>query len=415
MNGGATDLERAHARIAELERKIAGTPEGRTARPWAAILRWCALALAILLIAAAFAAAIARPGSEIIVRAAPPPPPMPIPSGELELFSPRSLWDTSGPSLVDVERKGTAHDLLALAWRAGHVDRPMYVVALQRGTYAVLWRSEGIPAGREDRTVSLAATANKIAISDAHGDVHVLDVHTGRELRVIRDAASDRLATLASDPDAVFTIDSGSPARRGSHRIDLETGKLSGSQFPARRFFDDCELDRSRACRRETLPAAKAKLRKIVAGNAAEYAEDLVDDGDGDRITFLDTAPRPQLVDFQLFAWGPDEGALKWKAPAVPAAHQALQGAGSGSHQWLALANHRLVAVYLVGSDGHRVSAHDTTTGKLAYDVALPGLPYGIEVERLTLDGDTGFIMTTGALFVLDAATGEITTTLRRF
>src|SRR5262249_35962773 len=155
-----------------------------------------------------------------------------------------------------------------------------------------------------------------------------------------------------------------------------------------RQFLYECQIDRSRACWSEPLPAAKARLGRLISDMAEQFAEDLIDDGD--RVTVFDTAPRPQLVDYQLLAWGAEDTVkLKWRTPAVPTSHQALQAAGTdASRQWLALANHRLVAVYLVGSAGHRISAHDAATGKLTYDVALPELPYGVEVERLTLDGD---------------------------
>jgi hypothetical protein len=415
MNETATDLERAHARIAMLERALASAPDAPTGRPWAESGRWCALALAILLIAGALSVVIV-PGFEIVVRAPPPLPPTPIPAGDLEVFSPGFVWDTDGPALVDVEDQGSAHDLLVLAWRAGHPDRPMHVVALRRGSYEVLWRSEGFPSSRRNKAVSLAAIGGRVALSDARGVVHVLDVHTGHELRAIPRSPSERLATTASDPNAVFAIDSGIVlADSEARRIDLVTGQESESSLPSRSLLRECKVERSQACRAEPLPATKAQLRRLVSEPAAEFGEDLVDADTGDRITVYNTAPRPQLVAFQLFAWNPEGNVLKWKAPAVPKSRQALAGAGSGTDNWLALANHRVVAIYLVGSAGHRAAAHDVPTGKLTYDVALPELPYGIEVERLTLDGDTGFIVTTGALFVLDAASGKVTKALRRF
>jgi hypothetical protein len=408
------ELERAHARIAVLERMLGGPPAPRKAATWAAVLRWCALSATTVFIAGALAAGIA-PRSELIVRAAPPPPPAPVPPGDLELFSPRFVWDTDGPALVDVEGKGSAHDLLVLAWHRGHNDRPMRVVALRRGTYEVLWRSEAFASPRNNARVSLAATDQLIALSDAFGAVQVLDVSSGRLLRTIHPPACERLATLASDGYAVFAVKpTGATSGHDptTYRIDLVSGEVSPSPIPERRFLYECPVERSRGCRAAPLPGEKVKLRRLVSERAAEFGEDLVDDHD--RITVFDAAMRPQLVDYQLFAWDL-AGSMKWRAPAVPAPHRALQGAGSGSHHWLALANQRVVAIYLTGSNGYRVSAHDATTGELTYDIALPELPYGIDVERLTLDGDIGFITTTGALFVLDATAGRVTTTLRRF
>jgi hypothetical protein len=407
------ELHGAHARIASLERLLQGTPQPPAERMLPVVLRWCALVAAIVLIAGALAAG-ATPRPEVVIRAAPAPPPAPVPAGDLEFFSLRLIWDANGPSLVDAEGKGSAHDLVVLAWRRGHADRPLHVVALRRGSYEVLWRSEGLPSRRSDPSISLAASGDKIAVSDAKHDVHILDVRSGRELRAVHGPENfEQLATLASDRGAVFTVSPmGLRRDETNYRIDLETGDITVTPRSERSFRYECLTDRSRACRSESLPAAKASMGKLVSPHVAEFAEDLVDDGD--RISVVDDAARPQLVDFQLFAWNADGRSL-WRAHATPPPRRALQGAGSGSHEWLALGNHRLVAIYLVGPAGHRVSAHDAATGKLAYDVALPELPYGLEVERLTLDGDTGFITATGAVFVLDAATGKITSTLRRF
>jgi hypothetical protein len=47
------------------------------------------------------------------------------------------------------------------------------------------------------------------------------------------------------------------------------------------------------------------------------------------------------------------------------------------------------------------------------YDVPIPELPYGFEVERVTVDGEVAFVVTKGALLVVDAKVGKVVRKLR--
>jgi hypothetical protein len=410
----ARRLDAAHARIAELEMLLRGqvpTPRQPVLR---VVTRWAALLLAIAILSTVLAIGIVgRPIA--IVRGAPAAPPPPIPPGVLEVWSPRFLWDTNGPALVDVLGEGGAHDLVMPAWRRGQVEQAMHLVALRRGTYEVLWRSEPLPSGRSDRQISFAASGDWIAVSDAFGVVHVLHVRSGTQFYVVHPGQPfDRLVAPASRPGFVYA-GADDPQRPPPSRIDLASGLIepTSTSEDALVLKRECASDGTRPCQAETAPAAKSKLMSVLTQGRGEYSWDLV--GDGDRVTVVDVSVDHRFPALTLFSW--DEGAAKfrWRAPVAPPAQRATESSASSSDQWIAIGNHRILGLYVVGTAGHRVSAHAAETGALLYDVAVPELPFGSEVERLTVDGDVAFVVTNGALLVLDAKGGSVTKKLRAF
>ncbi len=174
---------------------------------------------------------------------------------------------------------------------------------------------------------------------------------------------------------------------------------------------DACPIDKARSCTAKTPPSVTARLKKLLPAGRADYTFDLADEGT--RITVVDVAPRPQLAEQLLFAFDPGSGALHWRAPVAPPPRRALQSSTSSAHLWIALGGRRVLSLYLGGSAGHRLSAHDAERGALLYDVAMPSLPYGTEVQRLTVDGDVAFVTTTGGLHVVDASRGAVTAKIR--
>ena len=359
------ELRAAHARIRELEGRIAGnTP----AIPfsWRRLLARAAFALTLLLIAIAMAWAI-FPRRAVVVQGAGTAPAPAIPVGALT-WRAGAIFREHGPLLVDLDGDG-ALDIIGLAWRHGQDAAPLHVVAFDRKTYAVIWRAGPFRAKWRDEAVRVSATATEIIVADGVGTSHVLDRRTGAELTTI--------GTPSELPD---------PRERR------------------------CPVDGTLPCTADTPPAIALKVDALLRGHG--YSYDLVDGAA--RVTLSSVAGPQAQREGRALRWDADGKKLLFDVPLIPPPSNDKR-ASSSPNEWTALGHGRLLHLYQHPSGDYHLATRDAKTGVLAYDVPVPALHDGSVVGAVMADGDDVFVVADESLVVIDARTGAVSRRLQRF
>jgi hypothetical protein len=366
------DLEAAHARLVELERRAAGRPAPRRRMPVARVAAFFGSFAALLAIAGFVVVSLHPRGGTIHVAGAAPEAPQPILDRTLA-YAPGPELRPRGPSMIDLDGDGVK-ELVVLGWRRGHPDAPLWVVALERKTYSARWHAGPFVAGWRDYRVRLGLG------------------HEGR--LVVVDAA-------------------------GAHAIDRVTGASTGALLASdeRLGLERCPADGSFACNEPTTEAETSHLPRRF--REAYYLFDLWTTKHDARVTIVS----PDVGSIVAVGWKPPEDGSGADRDTGVAWGASLAGPGRredpdplpSADAWTVLDDDRLLHLYHEKSAVYRLAARRAYDGALLYDVVLPPIPDGSAIDGVSADAGELFVVANESILVVDAASGAITRRIDRF
>ncbi|MGC4063968.1 MAG: zinc ribbon domain-containing protein [Polyangiaceae bacterium] len=233
-----------------------------------------------------------------------------------------------------------------------------------------------------------AVTNGLVLATDFHSNLHFYELSTGKETATLQ--LSDRVECLSVVGDGRVRIEQ---VDGKSLFVDVATRTTTAA--PQRRARGD-NLCKRRSVERLARPASEAPavdgfaaLRVFVDGDEAIAA--------GKKSP---GTPIPWVVGFE-----PGSKRVRFRQllpnvdPNTVDASSELAGA---------LASHRFVSVYPVGSESHRLTAFDARNGARLWDVELRGIFAVNRIEDIVLSESFVYAVRTSSLDVLDARTGRL-------
>ncbi len=367
-----TPLDAALARVVALERQIA--EHGHPHAPRSSAHLYALLVIAVIAIAFSSAYHAVEPQRTVRMET---PEKRPRPAdGELSL-APMALFSNAGPLLVDVNMDG-AKDFVVVGWHEVREDEPVYVAAIERATFKVLWRAGPFAARHRDQRLSIEVSplTHALLVTDATGETR-LDMSDG--------------------------------ARLG--RTDLEVTAAIDPFLP--RPAQPCPPDKETPCTVSAAVGVEAVLGKAM-GARHVFASTLTGNDTQIEVASVIMPNEDSLLYAAQLA--PD-ASVRWAVPMLPFAVQRKVDMypRTSPNQWTTLARGRLLSVYQLAKGPYRMLSRDVTTGALQYDVQLSDLAQGSFLEWFSADRDDAFLLADGELYVLDAKTGATTRRARYF
>ena len=418
-------LRAARERIEHLE---AIAPPEAKARAVSFARLFGLLAIAVPVVGVlAFASTVVRAQMLVaptVIALPPPPPPAqpPLPPTDGLEWLPRSWYATSfsGPWVTEPAPDGS-REIIGLAWdRAREVDG-LFVVAFDRATLRVKWRAGSFPgfAAREGaERQHLVVVGERAVLADGHGELHTLDVRTGRETMS---------RTFASTPASMCTFGNGAgaPARAivaldGGWRARSPSDNTGGSLFPWEINKSTLSLDpmtgrtspapqykvcssdhycmykEVNGCRdleqREHAPQGLLRVSVHEVWNAGDDRVSLGGVGRGDDAT-------PVAV-----GWTASKRAVTWETPLVTPDHpRRARGVPRAAIDGL-----QFYYLYPTADGPTRLVALDTKTGGRRFDIVLPDSEIGTRVHDVVAAGDDVLVEMNDELVVIDAHDGHV-------
>lgn len=380
----STTLQEAHARIRSLEDQLrVARAHRRVEQPGRA--RRVATGLAFLAFVAVITVWAGHRIAEVNAPAIPSTSsPRPIPSSDSSSqpgagdLSFQCLGDHDnpypfGPSFVDLDGD-RVREIVSLAWWTHHDQAALYVVAFDRKTHAVRWRSPGHVArcGVDMASRLFVDPADRIVVRDDTDMVHRLDARTGQHV----------VSTLARD----------------EHRKPQVTGAFD-HRLP---IVDTTPGDR------ETL--ARAAMRKLEAGGPVPSMSlsihDLVD---GTRRVTIANG-RVNELESRDVAFGFDErGAIQWQTPLTSSEERPMVDPPRAINTWTMVCAAKLAHLYQRASGVYAIAVRDAKTGGLRHDAPLTvggvRVDAGAPIGGVTCDEAEVFFYLGDALVVFDLET----------
>jgi hypothetical protein len=391
MNGGGDDsLHAAHARIRSLEGQIRAAranpaihEPGRARRILAGLL-FVVLVFAITLWAGLRFAQhssnsttpVRIPTTPSAMQSAPSLAPRPA-AGELTF----QCLDTYpfGPSFIDLDNDGVS-EIVSLAWwpGPGHDQAALYVVAFDRKTLAVRWRSPGHSARCGDLASRLFVDFSRVVVRDDADTMYVLDSKTG----------DHTIVTIARDEQK-------SPQNTGSpdHRLPVVTETTSD--------------------KKALVTAAMRKLDAMGGSvSGPTYAMsisifDLVDLG-GPRVTIANARVNDLESRDMAFGFDATNNAIVWQTPLTSPEEKPMVDPPKAVNAWTMLSGGKLSHLYQRSDGGYAISVRSSRTGALLRDVLLNvdggavRVGAGAPIGGVTSDENEVFFYLADALVVFD-------------
>jgi outer membrane protein assembly factor BamB len=309
------------------------------------------------------------------------------PSGSANANQAPFVWDDVGgpPILTTIDGKEA---VLGRGRTVNDGDR-LYGILTDAATLTERYRLGPFGTYSEGYlSTHFAVTKGVVLATDFHSNLHFYELSTGKETASL--SLSDRVECLSVAGDGRVRIEQ---VDGKSLEVDALTRTTTvASQRRSRR----SELCQRRSVERLARPATEAPtvdgfaaLRVFVDG-AEAIAAGKKSPG----------TPVPWVVGFEptskriLF-----RQLLPTVDPNTVDANSELPGA---------LAAHRYVSVYPVGTEGHRATALDARNGARLWDVELRGIFAVDRIEDLVLSDSFAYVVRTSSLDVLDARTGRL-------
>jgi hypothetical protein len=296
----------------------------------------------------------------------------------------------------------------------------LHVVALDRDTLAVRWHAGPYPAHWNSDRVHLLVAKDRVVVSDSRNNLHVIDVHTGKEslpptafeggaqfacpvpdgtARVLLNAGNDSDTTMVMDvaTRAITKAPKGLPCGLMNYR---DRACVAGS--PA----TPCELpaDKRLDAKANARPGIKGFWStEVLAANEDRVAIGYINDGD--------------KTGGMAFGFDAKTRTILWESRLVPEGDSPDHRRMTGLAPLNILADGRLLFLYqsAEGVGPYRLVGRSAKTGELLYKVDVPGSAEGSVMSSLSVDGSEVFVIMNQALHVFDAKTGGVKASLGQF
>ncbi len=367
-----TALDAALARVSALEKEIA--EHGRPRAPRSSAHLVALLVIGVFAITVASASQSARQ-YRVVRQEAPEKRPLPA-EGELSL-APMALYSRMGPLLVDVNMDGQK-DIVVPGWHEMRDDEPIYLAALDRNTFKVVWRAGPFTARPRDQRLSFdkSRVAGLLQVTDANGDT---DVDLARGLMGPRSVSKpkDVVDPFLPRPVPPCPSDTQAPClTTAADGVEELLAKATG---------------------------AKHVFASTITGNDFQIQ--------------VASAIMPNDDSVEYVAHLAPDGTVRWVTPLLPAAQvrNVDMYTRTSPNEWTTIARGRVLHIYQLAKGPYRMLSRDLATGALQYDVQLGDLAQGSFLEWFSADKDDAFLVADSELVVLDAKTGEITHRIRTF
>ena len=312
------------------------------------------------------------------------------------------------PLTMDVNGDGR-DDLVGLAWNDSQ-DKQLLVVAFDGKTFQPLWSTAAYRGTWHSEVTHLRAVSGLLVMTDASGDIHVLDPATGKVLNTMPFPAGVELPCAAPGSD-VLLVNTHTSGTAGLAAFNVRTGQ--GVPVP-----------KDRACSYLNLRSDKERAHGGVPNDL-----------------FVDPSFKwpPQFYITGSFASGGilvGTGTLTTKEPSQTQAHgiawdrktkkvlweHALLDANDLEHQnsrYTQVDEDSVLSVYQAEGTPRlgpfRVVSWSLSTGEKQWATTLPQSAEGSWLGAFGEAGDRVYVLTNTGLHVLDRKTGAVLTTLERF
>lgn len=419
MSDSHGDLRRLHERIATLEGQLRELDVPVTHTPaWA----WVFLGLclgpmgAMVLGALGFSIwmFVSAPPTERTHEVAPPPPAPPPKRYIGARWYPQS--DVT-PLTVDVNGDGQ-DDLVGLAW-GGSGQKPLLAVAFDGKTFEPLWQAGPFRGVWHSEITHLLLVNGRVVVTDAAGDIHVIDKATGKEERTVSYPAGVELACDAAGSDVLLV----SSARWGGHGVeafDLVSGV--GVPVPKGRTctFATETTQKSRRGVPAAIPLDEKRFKvpeDVFVTSAFETSGIVFGAGRHDLHPSDPKAPKKsekRSDEAYGVAWDAKTGKRAWHHPLIDTTDVEHEHG-----RFTLVADDSVVTVYQAEAEPRkgpfRVVAWNVSTGEKQWAVTLPESAEGSWLGAVGAGSGRIFVVTNQGVHVLERSSGAVLTTLESF
>ncbi len=408
-NTSHAQLRRLHERIATLEGQLREleTPARHTPA-WS----WGFLGLCLGPMAATVVAALgvsiwmcSNTSSEQVQ-----PPPLGPPDPALKRTIGAHWYPQADVTPLTMDLNGDGQeDLVGLSWAENEKGNQLRAVAFDGKTFDPIWDAGPFRGTWHSDITHVYAVNGRIVVTDAAGDLHVLDRTTGKEERTISYPAGVELACDAEKSD-VLMVSSSRWGGHGAEAFDLSTG--AAVPVPKGRtcsFGDEAHADRARP----GIPVAKALNEQRFKVPHGIYISSAFDAG-----TVMFGAGRHGKTEDGKdkaygVAWDTTTTKVLWEHPLIDTTDVEHEH----GHYTL-VADDSVVTVYQADTEPRkgpfRVVAWSVTTGEKQWATTLPASAEGSWLGAFGASTGRIFVVTNQGLHVLDR-TGRVLTTLEQF
>jgi hypothetical protein len=317
--------------------------------------------------------------------------------------APESLnatWYPRAPSFVDIDGDGT-HEIVGLAWDAGHDAAALHVVALDRTTYKVRWHA-GPYTSQSSALTHLMIVDSRAVVVDSQGTVRILELINGREAArtTFPRGPVEEVCRVNDGTERVLLNDGRNWYDTQVQLLDVGTGAITPNAAHA-----SCALGKEEAPCDATVSAPCMLMSPSAsAGGSGEtlaHGDDRVtvspSPGDECRLVGAGFSNRSRTKRWELPLAAPGD---------TPHAHSACGVTGLG--------NGGVFHVYQTSTGQLRMTGRSASNGAQTFAVDLPETGEGSVVSSVSVNGDEVFVVVNQSLRIFDAKNGTAIRTIGR-
>jgi hypothetical protein len=310
----------------------------------------------------------------------------------LASMKPSPSWDDVGGLPIVT----TIHGSEAVVGRLRNIggDDQLSIGAFDGTTLAERWRSKPLGTYLESYQASrFAVSGAHVAVSDFHSVVHVLDLETGVEQRVV--TLTDKVESMCPQPQDRVWI---AQIDKRSVTLDLATGQVTEAPKPR-----DCHAEDDLVT--EILARTKHALPKVDGFEAVKSFE-----ANGTVVLFGRKAPGTPTP--MVIGLDPTTSAVRWRT-ALPSVDLAtVRESSFDDWKTIAACGDRFVGAYGEGQKKWHVTALDTRSGVRQWDVTLRPIFAVDWIQGMVCTSSRVYVVRMASLDVLDATTGKAVGTI---
>jgi hypothetical protein len=310
-------------------------------------------------------------------------------SSLLASMKPSPSWDeVGGPPVVT-----TIHGSEAIVGRLRDVGSgdQLFVGAFDGTTLAERWRTKPLGTYSDGyRATRFAVSGAHVAVSDFHSVVHVLDLETGGEQRVV--TLTDKVESMCPQPQERVWLEQ---IDKRSVMLDLGTGQVTEAAKPP-----GCLEEKDRFFAREVVRKGKPPLPKIDGFEPTTPLET-----DGTLVVFGKKSPGTPTP--MAIGLDPTTYAVRWRTPLPAVDLATVREASIYKDKMCAVCSDRFVGAYGEGQKKWHVTALDTRSGVRQWDVTLRPIFAVDWLYGIVCTSSRVYVVRMASVDVLDATTGK--------